>query len=631
MNFKKYLIIGLHAILISIKYLFILLVIAFILILLLIGNSYKNLKIATSSGLAAKTALTNATNAAKTKNWTESLKDAEQAQLNFSVALSALDFSQKNPGIYNLKPIASQINDLKYLLKTGEILSRSLVNVLPIVQKLDDIRSGANSNNFANLSTDDKSSFLRLVYASEPELNGLKANITLASLNLNKIHKIGILWPIYSQISDIKQELDQVSSTITKFSPLIKLLPALAGEPNASNFLLILQNNDELRPTGGFIGVYGILNIKNGTIISLKTDDSYHLDMPASLKSEWNLEPPAILKKYLKVSKWYLRDANWSPDWPQSAQKINEIYQGESRAIDQKEENFTGIIAITPDLVADLIKLVGPITVQGTTYDSTNFQPLLQYNVEVAYKDQDISSWDRKNIINELVDKLKTGLFNLSSSSWNDLINILDDNVSKKNIQIYFFNPTWEKLVQDLNADGEVLNTNQDFLMVVDSNLGAFKSDAVLDKNISYNIKYDKSQGITSNLSLNYQHNGDFNWRTTRYQSYTRIYVPYGSELISSSESGEKKIEVSTFNDQELNKTVFAFYWVTEPGANQEIILKYKLPETIKESINTNNYYELDWQKQAGSRAKTQIIFNYSNIIKQFNPKTDQNIKIDLK
>lgn len=597
---KKNLIKTLRIIITSLKYGLLIAILAIVIILILLGSAYKDLKDATVKGLAGKIDLTAAIAAAQTQNWESALDSAGKAQQNFSSALTDLNRTHSNPAVKNVSLVRSQINDLEYLLETAEILSRSLGHILPIVQNLDQIRAGANSKNFVDWPAAAKISFLQLIYQSEPELNGLKANLDLAVLNLNKTHRLGILWPIYGQISNIKQELSQTAVLMTKLSPLIKLLPVLSGYPDTSRFLLILQNNDELRPTGGFIGVYGILESRGGEIVSLKTDDSYHLDMPASLTDTWKLEPPAPLKKYLKVEKWYLRDANWSPDWPTSAKKITEIFDGESQAIKQPTAPFTGLVAITPDLVADLIKLVGPITVKDTTYDANNFQPLLQYNVEIAYKDQNISSWDRKAIINELVTELKSRLFNLPSSRWGELIKILDNSITAKNIQIYFVNPAWENLARTLEADGEVKRTNSDYLMVVNANLGAFKSDAVVKKNISYTITQDSS-GLNAVLGLNYRHEGGFDWRTTTYRSYTRIYAPLGSRLNSLAGVDEATADISVVDDQTLNKTIFGFFFKVEPGTVKQISLDYRLPDTIRQQLVTGNY-RLLVQKQAGQR-----------------------------
>ncbi|MCX6795014.1 MAG: DUF4012 domain-containing protein [Candidatus Falkowbacteria bacterium] len=582
------------------KYALIILIAGLILLIIALSGAYKDLRAAGEQGLAGKNDLTAAVGAVKNQDWETALTLTVKARSEFGYALASLDASRSNPAIKNFGPVRVQINDLEYLLKTADILSRSLERGIPIASELKKISAGNGNHNFIDLPAADKGRFLKLIYESEPELNGLKANLDLARLNLDKIHKIGVLWPVYSQISDIKQELTQVSELLGKAAPLIKLLPALAGYPVASRFLIILQNNDELRPTGGFIGVYGIMESRNGEIISIDTDDSYHLDMPASLSDQWKMEAPAPLKKYLKVEKWYLRDSNWSPDWPTAAAKVAEIYHGENAVSGTSTLPFTGVVAITPDFIGDLLRLVGPIVVRSETYDANNFQPLLQYNVEVAYKDQDISSWDRKDIVNELMGEIKSRLFKLSADKWSELIKIADSNIAEKNIQVYFPNSGWQGLAKEMGMSGEVKKPAGDYLMVVDANLGAFKSDAVLNKDIFYTLN-QSADGLNATVRLDYRHEGGFDWRTTRYRSYTRVYAPLGSHFISLKGVNESTADISVTDDPGLNKTVFGFFWTIEPGSAESAILSYNLPDRINVQIKAGAY-ELLVQRQAGSR-----------------------------
>lgn len=606
---KKYLSNTLKTIWQLVKYGFLVIVGLLIVLLIMLSGVYHSFKNAARAGLAGKAEITAAVSAAQAQNWNSAWEDATKARIQFNAALDELDKTRDNFAVKRIFLIKAQVNDLEYLLKTAEILSRSLENTIPIIQGLDKILAGASSHNFSDLPAEEKGRFLQSLYESEPELKGLKANLDLAVLNLNKIHKIGILWPIYSEISNIKQELAQAAILMDKSTVLVKLLPALAGYPETSRFLLILQNNDELRPTGGFIGVYGILESQNGEVISIKTEDSYHLDMPAA-SNNWGLEPPAAIKKYLAVEKWYLRDANWSPDWPTAAQKIEEIYNGEIKSIGQTPTDFTGVIAINPDLIADLIRLVGPITVNGENYTADNFQPLLQYNVEVAYKEKDIRSWDRKEIINELVLEIKQRLFNLPTEQWGEFLKIISHNVDARNLQIYFKNNDWENLVNTLGADGKISrDATGDYLMVVDSNLGALKSDAVIKKNISYTLDVT-SENPKAALELNYKHEGGFDWRTTRYRTYTRIYAPLGSRPLSLEGLDEVAADFSTVDDNDLNKTVFSFFWSIEPGTTGRMVISYTLPETIKEQIATDRYHLLV-QKQSGQRVENlQVLIN---------------------
>lgn len=578
----------------------ILLIGLFFISLVLLLSSYGKFKSAYTLGLQGKNDLSSAISLVQAQNWDEALIKSQAAEQNFTKVLASLNETKKNFLIQKIPVFQRQVNDLEYLFQTTEILSRSLERSIPLAKELSRIRSGAAGGNFSNLNEQDKAQFLKLIYESEPEFNGLQANLDLALININKIHKIGILWPVYGQITEYKTQLQEAADLMSKLTPLTKLLPALGGYPNESNFLILLQNNDELRPTGGFIGAYGLATTRNGDIISLDTNDSYHLDMPAVDK--WKKEPPVPLKKYLKVENWYLRDSNWVPDWPLAAQKINEIYTGESLAIGQAAPNFSGIIAINPDFITDLLRLVGPINIKGEDYNADNFQELLQYNVEIAYKDRNISSWDRKEIINELLAELKTRLYNLPTNDWGALLKIIDNNIAARNLQLYFSNSNLEKLAQDIGASGEMKQTKSDFLMVVDANLAAFKSDAVVKKKIAYDIS-QRNGSAAASLTLNYRHEGDFNWRTTRYRSYTRIYAPMGSRFVTSSGLDSDTADWTSLDDPILNKTIFGFFFTVEPGTEKEIVIHYTLPDTINQQL-ANNSYELFVQKQSGRRTQ---------------------------
>lgn len=590
------------------KYLFFAVLVFLIIITIILANSYKDLKNTASQALNSKRLLEAAVSSASVKDWETSLKTNQEAQNEINGALASTQKIKEKKVFSSIFLLERQMSDLEYLLKTAYLISSSLDEVLPIAQKLDSLYEYSSEHTFSSLPTEKKQEFFQIIYESEPEINGLRANLNLAKINLSKIRKIGILYPVYEDISDLKDEISTVSSLLTKTAPLMRLLPALAGYPSASDFLLIMQNTDELRPGGGFIGVYGLMQTENGEIEHLQTHDSYHLDMPSV--GVWNMDPPLPIKKYMSVQNWYMRDANWSPDWPTSARKIQEIYYGESKVTGKSHPDFTGIIGITPSFVSDLLALVGPIEVDGEVYNQDNLQELLQYSVEVAYLQEGIPEWDRKEVINELLEELKNRLLNLNTSRLNELLLILENNIAKKDLQLYFNNSAWQVLVEEIGADGRVLDTENDYLLVVDANLAAFKSDAVVRKSINYKVVFPDNSA-EAELNINYDHQGGFDWRTTRYRSYTRVYVPLGSDLLEIKATGRANLEsgsINSYNDLSLNKTVFGFFFSVEPGSEGGIHLKYDLPKRIYQDWQNNNYH-LNLQKQAGRRTDdTKII-----------------------
>lgn len=555
--------------------------------------------------VSGKTKLEAAINSAKTQKYSQAQQQASEATYQFNAALSTLSDIRNNKVAAYFSPITASVNDLEYLTQTAEVLGKSIERSTAVLAKLDQISGGRFTGTFSDLSTADRQQILATIYESAPELNGLKANLELSLDNLNKIHRIGILLPINSQLTNIKNQLATATNLLNQVVPLTQLLPSLSGYPQESQFLVLLQNNDELRPTGGFIGTYGLMNVKDGKAGSIITEDVYHLDMPCIGKL--TQVPPEPIKKYMKVDYWWLRDANFSPDFPTSAKQVEAMFMAESACALKPTAKPTAIIAINPDLIVDLLGLVGPITIDGTTYDRNNFQPLLQYNVEVGYVDKNITSWNRKDIINSVVSELEKRLMSLPTKRWPEILNVIQENIAKRNLQIYFDNNEQEGVARSLNLTGEIKNSNNDYLMVVDANLAAFKSDSVMRKNITYKLSQDNSPTrITAEVKLSYSHEGGFDWRTTRYRSYTRIYAPLGSKLL---DSGDLE-DFSATDDTALNKTVFGFFWTIEPGQTKTASVKYSLPEYIK----TDNY-NLYFQKQSGSR------LNNFQLDKAFKPK----------
>ncbi|MFA5163226.1 MAG: DUF4012 domain-containing protein [Patescibacteria group bacterium] len=575
-----------------ILWLFLILVALSILLLSSSINQFKNFYRHT---LSAKAGLETALQALESKNLESAGASAQKAEAEFKAALLELDSTRDNFLIKNLYFFRGQIDDLAALDQAGLSLSQAFSRGLNIVRPFQSALVDNQGKKFFEFPGSDKALILQSIKDSEAEFSKLQADLDTAAANLESIPKFSILYPVHKQIDDLRIKVEAGRELLLALRPWLRLAPVIAGYPEPSRFLLLLQNTDELRPTGGFLGTYGILELSGGEIKTLVTEDTYHLDMP--VKDTLTTTPPLVLKTYLKVDKWFLRDSNWSPDWPTAAKDIQFVYREELNLLKQADSGFSGVIGITPDLISDLIRLTGPISVKGQEYNQDNFQKLLQYNVEVAYKDDNISSWDRKEIINDIIKELKDRLMALPLSRVQDLVLLLERNLEQKNVLVYFNNPVYQDQINDLSWAGRVKKSAGDYLMVVDANLAAFKSDAVMVKSIDYALK--ARDEYEAKLKLHYRHTGGFDWRTTRYRSYTRVYVPNGSQIVSI--KGEEPGTLNVYYDPALDKNVFAFFLVVEPGKEKTIEIDYKLSDQLKKEMNADNY-SLLVQKQPGRR-----------------------------
>ena len=570
--------------------------------------------------LSGKSGLESSLLSAKEQNFEEMLSNSQTAAGSFSELLSEIQKLRHNFILKRIKLADGELADLENLLNSLELVSKSMEKVAVIGQELKGVMSGRSGSNFAEFSRDEKRRLLKMIYESGPELNGVKADLELSLLDLERIQGKGVLLPLKGRIAQAKTQLGDSLFFLSKMTLASELLPEFAGYPEKSDFLVLFQNSDELRPTGGFLGTYGILSTDSGDIIRFDTHDIYHMDMPMEAIKKFSVVPPDPIKLYLN-NKWFMRDANWSPDWPTASEQILWFYKQEDALLPPKNQinnfkgEFSGVVGITPDFVKTLLSIIGPVTVNGATYTADNFSHLLEYKVEQDYVNQDISSWERKEVIGSILEEIKVKAFNLPYYAWADAFKKIDQGVAAKNVQVYLKNKYLNGLVKEMNMGGEIKNTDNDYLMIVDANLGARKTDSVMTKSAVYEVQ-QRVDGLYAKVTINYAHGGKIDWRTDNYKTYTRIYVPKDSRLLKISGLTKGKAEVG----EEAGKEYFGGFFSVNAGGAGVLTFEYKLPTTLEDKVK-NGKYQLYIQKQAGNRLnKIKVDLKTINAIKSYEP-----------
>lgn len=588
-----------------------------LLLVILFASHFLAFKSILSKSLSGKASLEQAIGFAKQSDFKSAQLAANQAASDFYFATTNLE-DIKSSIIFNQVPALQQpVGQLGYLVGSAEMLSRAVGQAVSFGLELQSLLDGSRQLNYATFSPEEKKRILGRIQYSGPELTGMKANLDLALLSLSNITYPGVLWPIKGKIDEVKNLVGEASLLLGRLAPMSQILPALAGYPSTSTYLVLFQNSDELRPTGGFLGTYGILEMENGDISRFETHDIYHMDMP--VKDKVDIVPPEPIRQYLNA-KWYMRDANWSPDWPTSAQKIEWFYNLENPLLPPKDQvnnftgQFSGVIAITPKLVTDLLSIVGPIVIDGQEYNSSNFVDLLQYRVEKGYVQLGVSSWQRKEVIGQILKEMKIRLMNLPADKWRTIMSVFDSNVAGKNILVYLHDPVLQRLAQEQGWTGEIKQVQGDYLMIVDANLASLKTDAVMNRSVGYEVK-ETAAGLNSRLIINYAHRGKPDWKTSYYQTYTRVYVPKGSRL-TKMEGCNSKVDIV----DEYNKTYFGCQIIIPFNQVSAISIEYILPDYVKQNMSKSGY-SLYVQKQPGNQvSELAVDVSLSNGIKSYSP-----------
>jgi hypothetical protein len=359
--------------------------------------------------------------------------------------------------------------------------------------------------------------------------------------------------------------------------------------------------------------------------------DVYAVDNPVS--AVWRDVPPAPLERYLGVDAWFFRDANWSPDFPTSAERMLDTYTREIQmASSSPGEMPNAVIALEPGLFRELLRFTGPITVQGMTFTADNFFDQLEYEVEQGFLKRNIPLAERKGVLLALGASLQERLFALPVSQVPVLIDIVSRAVQRKQIMVYARDSEALAILDARGWTARAKETRGDFLWTVDANLAALKTDGVMQKQVTYTAHPDKDGRYVATVALQYKNtNRMITWRYTRYRSYTRVYVPEGSEFIRAEGAMENDRHVSggrTVPGQvdvmhELGKTVFGAFWAVEPGETRTLSFTYRLPPTVSEAIRSGEYH-LDWPKQAGAdQTELTLDLNFGKNIVSATPPED--------
>lgn len=394
--------------------------------------------------------------------------------------------------------------------------------------------------------------------------------MSVVSTSLSAVTNVAKLLPIKE---DTKKELETIDVLVNEFTK---------KDGKEKRFLILLQNNMELRPGGGFLGQYAVVKIKDGNVTKNYFEDANLLDQRITAK----IPAPYPFKRMMSIKKWKFRDSNFSPDYPTNVEKAKYFYR-----LSGGNSQFDGVIAINADTFNRIFDLTGPLTVPGygITLDSENATLKLEEIVEKKYiMNENIDTQNRKAIMKTLTNLIIEKLAKIENIP--KVSKFILEELRNKDVMLNFEDENLQKLIEGVHWGGKVSEDwGGDYLMLVDSNMGALKSNYYVKRDIEYNVDLTGEKPIAE-LKVFYRNEAPYgDWRTSDYHSYFRVYAPEGSNLL------EREMVSYPLIENDFGKTYFGFLLHVLIGGKTDIRIKYELPEKVREGD-----YKLLVQKQSG-------------------------------
>ena len=470
----------------------------------------------------------------------------------------------------------------------------SAEGALKVANWISEMPFAMTANEAQTLSSEDRKMAFGKMIELPTLVTELNTKIVQSERILGTLPKQGVMYSLQDAGTRLKDQLAMLKQILAPYVPIADIMPQVVDSGEDKAYLWMLFNNDELRPTGGYISAYAITVFRNGRLEEFITDNSRNLDTGIQTTG---VQAPEPISKYdvdhNKGKVLLFHDSGWSPDYPSAANLMEQLFIEQNMQQRHKISQFSGIFAMTPTFVAKFLELTGPITIADYTITAKNIADVLEIDSHRGFRERNLSEEDRKQLIFDLGLAMIKKLGEKPLVEWPKMVATFESGLQERHMLVLHRDTEVQKKVSAQRYDGAIRQTASDYLQVVDANLGSFKSDIGIERSINYSVKQTNA-GIKATVKVTYENKNTLIWKTTKvYTDYSRIYVPAGSKFIKVS-----GIEGTMKQEQEANKTVFGGLVRVPIAHNKVIIWEYILPYRV-----ISPSYTLLIQKQAGTKA----------------------------
>ncbi|MFZ5376316.1 MAG: DUF4012 domain-containing protein [Patescibacteria group bacterium] len=477
--------------------------------------------------------------------------------------------------------------DAKTLLKVSRSLKQSRQQLDQYLQKVGNVfqkivLTGDNSE-------EDVKQLMAQAQTAYETLSYFQADLGEVNLQAFSAENQGVFQQQQDQIELQREKLSQ-------YSQIQNILEGFLGFEQQKTYAVLIQNNLELRPTGGFIQSVLILTFDKGNLINSQTFSVYEIDnrLPSEIK------PPDELERILGEKRWFLRDSNWDPDFPTTAKRV-EWFINESLGI-----KLDGVIALNYDSIRQILSETGSLelaALQETITEKNFFERILFHSGSELSASQQPGSDYYSLLAKELVRRTTI----LEGDKAAQFLSVLHDSFNQKQSLIYLNDESLQQSVRTLGWDGGLVEPEcpsrfassdcyVDVIFQVEANVGLNKVNNSVYRDISHSINIQPNV-VKHKRIVKYQNKSrSITWPEGNYRAYVKFYTNQDSKLISIEMNDKQLLPNEMSQETDKGRRVFGLLIDVPKGEELLLELNYQVP-TNKTSAFSYVFFD---QKQAG-------------------------------
>lgn len=482
------------------------------------------------------------------------------------------------------------IQGTKYIAESGENL---VVGLRPLGEYIRDFQPSVNDDS-------NRKEYSQYLEAMDTNRYLLREGVYKISLAQNLISTADTRkYPnsLRDTVYEYQELVTKIYDTVKPLEKISEFLPDILGLNERKRYLILFQDNGEIRSTGGWISNYAVVAIEDGQIVELFVDDIYNAQALLRLKSNVYKTPNSMLRA-LKGSAFSFPLVNWNPNLESvllsSEQYIYDLGKGES---------LDGIVTLDTVFIQRLIDRWGGIEVPGESALITSEN--LYANIIEDSSAQSPTDSRGSVFLTDFFNSVITKIFSTTLTENDDLYQTIEESIDEKHILFTFKNSLAKAYIDD---SGWITNLDAKFLsspINIDWNWGVNKANLYIKKNHILNISVKDESTIDYTYQIAIQNDSTKDeYPQGEYTNYIRIYIPFDAQV-----TGIRGMTDNQYDVYEEDGFKVVAGWFNIP-------IKETLTLEVKYNINkgnsdtnfliqkTDTHYEMDIDifKQPGSR-----------------------------
>lgn len=413
------------------------------------------------------------------------------------------------------------------------------------------------------------------------------------------------------EITNFIDSVESQKDSLLIYQQLSPIFDSLFGENGKKTYAVIFQNNQELRPTGGFVQAVALLTVDQGMLVDSQVFSSYELDKNLG----GAVVPPDDVINLLGENNWYLRDSNWDPDFVASSKQIKWFLEQET------DKEIDGVIGINLFVLKNILKEFGPLELEeyNEIITDKNLFERSEFHSEVKL----VKSNDVEDYQSNLLRYLLRDLVVKGQDNPKGLLSALTKSLDEKQMTISMTDEDFSKTLSLLGWSGELITPkcpNQliavpcqvDSLVINEANIGINKANYHTTREDSHIIEL-KEKLIKHTRRISLDNTAFINaWPKGVYKSYFRFYIPSKIDSLSIKVDGQTVNEDKYEIIKQKNNQLIKFLIETPIKTEKNIEISYVVPMEFSLPYS----YVFFNQKQPGTNGVLpQIIIKYDSIL----------------